>query len=230
MAPSVWSFRKIIKGRKFQLDLNILKTVINPELNFHRHLANFYLCLDRWNPTLRSSWVALLLSGILSVTVITNASGEEKDFPEAKIKAAYLYNFLRFIEWPDDVEASNHICIVGHNGEFRGAVGSLRNLSINEHPIIIKFAEDLNLQGLGNCKIIFVTAGANRRQKMIANIIRNKSILTVGESRGFADQRGIINFVKENDKIRFEINLTAANKASIRIPSKILRIATRVIE
>ena len=211
--------------------MKLRKIIINTERYFRRHLANFYLCLTRWNSTLHPGWVTLLLSGILSVTAIANANGEEKDFPEAKIKAAYLYNFLRFIEWPEDVKTINHICIVGHNGEFKSAVNSLRALSIDEQPILIKeFSEGLNLQGLASCKIIFVTSRASHRQKMITNIMKNKSILTVGESRGFADQGGIINFVKINDKIRFEINLSVANKAGIRIPAKILRIATRVIE
>lgn len=167
---------------------------------------------------------------ISSFIITTPAQSIEKDFPEAKIKAAYLFNFLRFIEWPDDHYADTHICVVGRKDEYHDAFKALGSQSLNNQNIIIRELNDIDSsQVLHNCQIIFVTSTASHRQKLVFNTLKNSTALTVGESKGFVRQGGMINFIEKDGKIRFEINLRTANEAGLRITSKILRIAEHVI-
>jgi len=181
----------------------------------------------RTNPAHRCSYVFVLT---VSLILASPASSLEKDFPEAKIKVAYLFNFLRFIEWPEDIEINTNICVIGDKKEYRDALQSLSNQSLNNQAITIRIINDNDSpQLLQNCQIIFITSVASHRQKMIFNILKGGNALTVGENKGFAMQGGMINFLQQDDKIRFEINLRAVNEAGLRITSKILRIAYRVI-
>ncbi len=169
----------------------------------------------------------------MTISLITSipAVALERDFPEAKIKVAYLFNFLRFIDWPEDYESDVHICVVGDKKEYHAALDALGTQTLNDQVIIIKkFTALENIHELTKCRIIFVTTNASHRQKIVLNSVKGTSALTVGESEGFAEQGGMINFIQINHTIRFEINLHSVNQANLRITSRILRIAERVIE
>ena len=172
----------------------------------------------------------LVLFMVTTLLPVIPVAAIEKDFPEAKIKAAYLFNFLRFVEWPPDHVTDAHICVVGHKKEYGEAFRSLRNQSLNNQAIIIREMNDVdNPRVLQNCQIIFVTSTASHRQKMLFNTLKDADALTVGESSDFANHGGMINFIDKDSKISFEVNLDAVNRSGLRITSKILRIADRVI-
>jgi hypothetical protein len=171
---------------------------------------------------------ALLL--VFSIFTTSPGAAVEKDFPEAKIKAAYLFNFLRFIEWPPGSVIDTHICVIGQKNGYQEAFKSLRSQSLNDQRIVIRELDDIdNPQTLLSCQIIFLTSVASHRQKMVFNTLKGSKTLTVGENSGFVRQGGMINFIEKDSKIRFEINLRTANEAGLRITSKILRIADLVI-
>ena len=175
----------------------------------------------------RFPFAFFLVFSLISENVIT---AQEKDFPEAKIKVAYLFNFLRFVEWPIEYEIDTHICVIGNKKEYHDALNSLKSQSIDSQNINVRVFNDIkDPQELFNCQIIFVTSTASHHQKFIINTLKGSKALTVGESNGFAQQGGMINFIRQGDKVRFEINLNAANEVGLRITSKILRIAERVI-
>ncbi len=180
---------------------------------------------------LRSLKQLVLFNIILISVVIGPVYSEELGFTEAKIKTAYLYNFLNFLEWPDDSNYDKHICVIGHKEDYHDAIFSIREKTLNGRNIVVDEYEQVkDMQDVINCQLVFITEEATHRQKMIVNIIKEKNILTVGESRGFIDHGGIINFITKENNVRFEINLAAAREANIRIPSTILRIATRIIK
>ena len=167
---------------------------------------------------------------VLSFFLISDLPAVEKGFPEAKIKTAYLYNFLRFVEWPTDITNRAHLCVVGHKEEYHDSLQSLTSLTINNEYVTVKeFNEGNGLQDLTNCRIIFVTTEASHRQKIVVNTVRGKNTLTVGESAGFASHGGMINFIERDDRINFEVNLNAVSETDIKITSRILRIADRII-
>ena len=157
-------------------------------------------------------------------------SFDEQKYPEAKIKIAYLFNFLRFIEWPEEQGKKTHICLFGTTEEYHSASESLKHQTIDNESIVIReYSDTSGLGNLDSCQIIFVTTRANHMQKIIANTLSSKNVLIVGESKGFIQHGGMINFIKRENTIRFEINLDAINRTDLVIPSKVLRIADRVI-
>ena len=155
---------------------------------------------------------------------------DEQTYPEAKIKIAYLVNFLRFVEWPEGHGKKTHICLFGTSEEYHNASENLKHQTIDDESIVIREYNDKSgLGSLENCQIIFVTSRASHRQKIIANTLTGKNVLLVGESQGFIQHGGMINFISRDNTVRFEINLDAINRTQLVIPSKVLRIADRVI-
>lgn len=166
---------------------------------------------------------------ILSLLVSFNTFSDIKNYPEAKIKAAYLYNFLRFVEWPVNQKSTSDICIYGVNKEYKSVFSSMATLSKQGKKLTIKFFEkDNEFQPLTDCQIIFITSEANSKTKNILDHLKNNQILTIGESDDFINQGGMINFIRVGNKIRFEINVDAIEQAELKISSKVLRIAERL--
>ena len=173
----------------------------------------------------------LVLISFFPVTIyaVDTDPVSEQGFPEGKIKTAYLYNFLRFVEWPENQTSSTHICIVGFKKSYHEAMKALTSQTINQKNISIKeFHEGDELSDLNNCQILFVTSNASHRQRIATQSINKRNILLVGEATGFAEQGGMINFINKNNTINFEVNLTVINQTDIRITSRILRIADKV--
>lgn len=174
--------------------------------------------------------IILFIFIFLSLSTRIAFSIEDLEFPEAKIKIAYLINFMRFVEWPEESSLNKQICIIGYKREYHDVIKTLSNQSVGNNDFVIKeYSDKEELQDLRSCRIIFITSNANHRQKIVAHTIRGENILTVGESDGFAQHGGMINFIDRNHTIRFEINLDAINETDLIVTSKILRIADRVI-
>lgn len=169
--------------------------------------------------------VALLQSNI--------ARSEENNSLEIKVKAAYLYNFLRFVEWPEKNSSISNICVFGVKKDYQSAFSSMVSISKKTKKIKIDFFNiDENINKLSSCQIIFVTEKASDKSKTLIEHLKSEGdnhSLTVGESYDFINKGGMINFVRIKDKIRFEINQDATNNAGLKISSQVLRIAERVI-
>ncbi len=139
---------------------------------------------------------------------------------EYQVKAAYLYNFVKFIEWPAAARRGTlTICIAGGN-PFGGALDDIvRGESINGRAIAAR--------AIGGpqpgCDVVFVPRGVTAADYLRA--ARTAPVLTVGESPDFVTQGGIINFVRDAGMIRFEIDRDAAARAGLQISSRLLRLA-----
>lgn len=153
---------------------------------------------------------------------------------ETKIKVAYLYNFLRFVEWPLPADSAFRLCIAGAKKEYHKPLQVLSSRTVRTQQIIITYLEINNgadlTQSLQQCHLVFITNLMQDQQDRIINTIANAEILTIGENEDFIHQGGMINFIQQQNKIRFEVNLHAINQTQLQISSKVLRIATRVIE
>ena len=148
---------------------------------------------------------------------------------EYEIKAAYLYNFINYIDWPADTlpPAGGNITI-GIVGEspFGSAFDALEGKQIKGHTLTVKSVE--SAKDLESCQIVFVCASEKNRIAEIIGQLKDSRILTVGEIDGFAAQGGIINFISEHNKVRFEINLDAAKRLGLTISSELLKLARLV--
>lgn len=148
---------------------------------------------------------------------------------EYEIKAAYLYNFIRYIDWPADnfPSAGGHITlgIVGDN-PFGPAIAPLNGKQIKGDTLEVK--QIMNAKDMDQCQIIFICASEKSRLPEILGALKGSKTLTVSEINGFASQGGIINFISERNKVRFEINPDAARQTGLNVSSELLKLARLV--
>lgn len=143
---------------------------------------------------------------------------------EYEIKAAYLYNFIKYVDWPTTKDTIT-IGVLGGN-PFGEALAPLNGKMAKGKRIIVK--ELGSAREAQNCQMIFVSSSEKQRLQEIFENSKSAHVLTVGEMQGFAQGGGIINFIEENNKVRFEINEEAAHRTGLTISSELLKLAKLV--
>ncbi|MGA1795076.1 MAG: YfiR family protein [bacterium] len=152
---------------------------------------------------------------------------------EYKVKAGFIYNFAKFIEWP--AEKPSHdpnsiiIGIIPDTPET-DVFFSLRDKSVGGKGIEVKKFKDVRDKGVERCHILFFDSKDEGFVKECLLIVQYRSVLTVGHMEGFIQAGGIINFFTEEGRLRFEVNLDAAKRARIKLGSQILMSAEIVRE
>ncbi len=141
---------------------------------------------------------------------------------EPRVKAAFLYNFTKYVEWPAGSFDNSNTIVIGIIGKdslegelertLEGKTAGGRRLIVRH----LKWGQDLS-----QCNVLFVPAGEMAGAAPLVRL-KGRPILTVGEAPGFARSTGIVNFVIESDQVRFEINAQAARAAGLMISSKLL--------
>jgi len=146
---------------------------------------------------------------------------------EYQVKAAFIFNFAKFVEWPSDAFGEGAALVVGVIGEdpFGGALDRLNGNTANGRALRIKrfrWGDDLRA-----CQVLFVSASEDRHLRKIMESIRGTSVLTIGESTQFSQSGGMIRFVIQDNKVRFEINASSAGQSGLKISSKLLALSKR---
>lgn len=150
---------------------------------------------------------------------------------EYVVKAAFLFHFAQFVEWPDGTfqNASSPVvyCTIGED-PFQGALDeSLKGKTIEARSLQVRHVKDgRDAQG---CHVAFIGKTGKRRVTDELASLGNSPVLTVGETEQFAKDNGMIAFCMEENKIRFNINLEAAERANLKISSRLLALAKTVI-
>lgn len=149
---------------------------------------------------------------------------------EYQVKAAFLYNFTKFVEWPPTRFADAHrpitIGIVGRNPFGDELAKITEGRKINGRDIVIRLvASEAEML---SADLLFVSAGEEEHLPGLTGTLPQAGILTVGESPRFAAAGGMITFVLERDKIRFQINQAASEQAGLKINAQLLKLATTV--
>lgn len=145
--------------------------------------------------------------------------------PEYQVKAAFLFNFAQFVEWPAAAfPEPDSPMVIGVLGEdpFGGDLEAIvRGEVVNGHPLTVeRFGR---VEEITACHILFVSKGEAARLDRILAALKGRSILTVGDMRDFAGRGGMIRFVTDRSRIRLRINLEAARADELTISSKLLR-------
>lgn len=153
------------------------------------------------------------------------ALGQDLEAPEYKIKAAFLYNFTKLVEWPTNAFASQKApLIVGVLGKdpFGKELDALTTgRAVNGHALQpVRFS---TVEQITNCHVLFISESERRKLDTIFDALRDRPILTVGDMKGF-ETRGMITLIKNNDTINLRINLEAATEAHLRLSSRLIRL------
>jgi hypothetical protein len=190
--------------------------------------TNMYAARVHRNP-LRARFLTLLTL-ILSTSLLAipaQLAWSASETSEAEVKIAYLYNFARYVQWPDSAFASNDapivICVLGDGSfvsEAKGIIGS-RKVGAHGVQVVTRSA----VEQTSNCHILYIPASASAQHSEVISSLGSRSVFTVSESAGFAKNGGVANFIREDRKIRFEINRKAANKAGLKVSARLLRVA-----
>lgn len=172
------------------------------------------------------AWVRLLAIAwtLIGVTVLRAQNSTPTDYD---VKAAYLYNFGRFVDWPTQVEGEHFtVCVLGQDPFGPRLDSTLAGETIGGKSIIAKRIS--SSQESDDCRIVFLSPAENGRLKKIVAELDKKSILTVSDMPKFTQLGGMIQFVVEGKRVRFEVNLTATQRAGLTLSSELLKVATAV--
>jgi hypothetical protein len=146
---------------------------------------------------------------------------------EYQMKAAYLYNFAKFVEWPPQVfkNAADPIgiCVLGQSPILHSLEEVVNGEMIEDRKLIVHPISAL--EQVSGCRILFIGSPDRKYLRSILQDIKMTGILTVGEAEGFTAEGGVANFRLEGNKVRIEINLNAAGQQKLRISPKLLSLA-----
>lgn len=157
------------------------------------------------------------------------AAGAQAAASEYDVKAAFLYNFTKFVEWPasafPDDRSNFQFCVLGED-PFGKSLQPVADEQVAGRRItLLRTARMSEPEG---CQILFISQSEKERLTQILAELRDVPVLTVSDTSGFTDRGGIINFILEGTKVRFEINQESAERAGLKISAKLLRLAVRV--
>ncbi len=152
-----------------------------------------------------------------------------REFDEYEVKAVFLANFLKFVEWPSrdrEAESSYKLCIYGSD-HFGSRMGIVEGMKIRGKKLEIR--RPTSIRGVNDCNILFISSSERRRIHLLLNAIRGMDVLTVGDTEGYAEQGVMVNFYIEASKVRFEINLNSIRRSKINVSSQLLKLG-RVVD
>ena len=161
-----------------------------------------------------------------------DASSEPlEQFGEYQVKAAFLYNFGKFIEWPprsfQDDKAPLILGILGKD-PFGDSLDSFKGKKIGSREFLVKVFP--KLETLEKCHILFIGASEKDQLSKVLKTIGGWNVLTVGDIPGFCQAGGILNFAIEEKKVRFEINPQAAQRHGLKVSSQLVKLAKIIQE
>jgi hypothetical protein len=186
------------------------------QLNIRRSLPLGLACL--W---LAGAWTPGLV-----------AAEKRSGVGEYQVKATFLYNFTQFTDWPDGAFSStNAPIVIGIVGEdpFGSTLDDVvRGEVVRGHPLVVKrLRADEDLR---SCHVLFISRSEKERHAAILTGLHGHPVLTVSETDRFLENGGVVNLLMVKDRVRFEINSSATDRAGLKISSKLLNLATRVVK
>jgi hypothetical protein len=184
--------------------------------------------LNRFGPRWAADGAAVL--GLFAMLGCLTA-GPPEEIDEYKLKAAFIFNFVKFVRWPagsfSNVKQPTTICILGRN-PFEGSLaGTLAGRAIEGRPLIVRHIA--TAKQTPGCNVLFIGSGEDPRIASVLAAIHTPGTLTIGESDAAGDGGVMIDFKLEGGKIRFDINLDAAERADLKISSRLLSLARSVV-
>jgi hypothetical protein len=177
--------------------------------------------------TSRSLLLAALLLGALLFGVRVEA---QTAMSESQVKAMFVYNFLKFVEWPAGVSADAKdpflVLIIGEGPTADATEHFLESKTIGEQPLVVRRIRwD---QSVAGARAAFVVERDGKKLQHVLKAAAAAGVLTIGEGESFATRGGVIGLLVEDRKVRFDVDTTAAQNAGLRVSSKLLALTRTV--
>lgn len=170
------------------------------------------------------TWFGTLAFALCACAPVVRAADE---LPEYRLKAAFLYNFALFTEWPAEVGTTLQLCAFGAD-PFGAELDGLQGKMVGARSLAVQ--RKTSLGGLKGCQIVFIAPAAAGQLPRVLDALEGQVVLTVADSPGAARQGVALNMAVNQNKVSFEANLRAARAAKVNLSSKLLRLATEVIQ
>jgi len=162
----------------------------------------------------------------LAIAALFAARAHAQSATAPELKAAYLYNFAKFVEWPADSMAAGGplvLCVLGDGAVADALDDAVKGRAIDGHPLTIR---RVNPEGaLRTCHVLYVSGVDAKRSRDLLEGLKNAAVFTASDLDRFAQRGGIANFFVENGKMRFAVNIESAQRARLQVSSKLLGLA-----
>jgi hypothetical protein len=177
----------------------------------------------------RGVWLQCMAALVYLLLAGSIALGQQKP-SEYQVEAAYLYNFGRFVEWPPkgatNQNSSFTICVLGEDPFGPALDATLAGETIGNQRVMARRISSPQMSA--DCQILFISSSEASRLNKIIEALDKNAILTVSDIPQFSQRQGMIQFVLEENRIRFEVNLIATQRAGLTLSSELLKVATAV--
>lgn len=175
----------------------------------------------------------MALLGLAGVAVWAGARGNPLPataHSEYEVKAAYLFNFGRFVEWPRDTPAGRAneftICVLGRDPFGAALDATVAGENIDGKSVIVRRIS--KAADAADCHVLFISSSEDRQLHQILSALGKLSILTVSDAAHFLQQGGMVEFILVDQRIRFAVNLAAAQEARLNLSSELLKVAAEI--
>lgn len=173
----------------------------------------------------------LALAGGLWLAIVPMAA----QMDEYSIKAAYLYNFSKYVDWPDtaftDPKAPLMICIVGDDpfqGKLEQAVAG--RSAGNGRPLTVARLRNSEPERMKDCQMLFLSKSDQQRSAEILNSVKDRPVLTVADFSPFAEDGGVADLRIEGSKVKVDLNMGTANRLNLKVSGRLQQVANLVGE
>ena len=182
-------------------------------------------CGRTFRPQRTAPLLAALMLSLCAASAVQSAVGTPSEY---EVKAAFLLNFTKFVGWPadafEDEDAPISICILGADPFGRTLDQMLEGEIVNDRKLAVRRISEAPRPG--TCQVLFVSQADSDLYKILKQT--GPGVLTVGEGSAFMEAGGMIGFVMENHRVRFDINRTAASALRLQLSSQLLNVARSV--
>lgn len=168
---------------------------------------------------------------LLALLLLAGLSAQpcRAELSEVQIESAYVFNFIKFVEWPADTVKSGgkiRLCVIG-NAELYASLSTLSGRKMGAYELQI-MPRKSDYEGFGDCHVLYIDQQELRRFIPILKSLGSKPVLTISDIPNFAERGGNIGLVYQENKVLFEINLASTRIAGLRLSSQVLNLATNV--
>jgi hypothetical protein len=175
-----------------------------------------------WHP-IALCFLSVVAGGLCSAPVRADST----TLTEYQVKAAFIYNFAKYVRWPEASTSETKrpfvIGVIGRDPFGQALDDAIRGQSLQGRAVSVKrFGR---VEEVADCDILFVSSSEKNNLQSILDVLHEAPVLTIGDMDRFAERGGMINLTTEEARVRFEINVEAAERAGLKPGSQLLRLA-----